>query len=33
MATTHDQFPTDTTGLPEARPSEVVELGDGTGSS
>ena len=29
MATTHDQFPTDTTGLPEARASEVVELGDG----
>ena len=29
MATTHDQFPTDTTGLPTARPSEVVELGDG----
>ena len=29
MATTHDQFPTDTTGLPEARATEVVELGDG----
>ena len=29
MATTHDQFPTDSTGLPEARASEVVELGDG----
>jgi FtsP/CotA-like multicopper oxidase with cupredoxin domain len=29
MATTHDQFPADTTGLPEARASEVVELGDG----
>ena len=29
MATTHDQFPTDTTGLPTARASEVVELGDG----
>ncbi len=29
MATTHDQFPTDTTGLTEARASEVVELGDG----
>src|SRR5438477_6206691 len=29
MATTHDQFPTDTAGLPEARVSEVVELGDG----
>ena len=29
MATTHDQFPTDTTGLPEARAAEVVELGDG----
>ena len=29
MATTHDQFPTDTTGLPEARASEVIELGDG----
>jgi FtsP/CotA-like multicopper oxidase with cupredoxin domain len=29
MATTHDQFPTDTTGLPAARASEVVELGDG----
>jgi FtsP/CotA-like multicopper oxidase with cupredoxin domain len=29
MAATHDQFPTDTTGLPEARAAEVVELGDG----
>ena len=29
MTTTHDHFPTDTTGLPEARASEVVELGDG----
>lgn len=29
MATTHDQFPSDTTGLPEARASEVIELGDG----
>jgi FtsP/CotA-like multicopper oxidase with cupredoxin domain len=29
MATTHDQFPTDTTGLPTARASQVVELGDG----
>ena len=29
MATTHDQFPTDITGLPTARASEVVELGDG----
>ncbi len=29
MATTHDQFPTDTTGLPEARASELIELGDG----
>ena len=29
MATTHDQFPTDTTGLPRARASEVVELADG----
>jgi FtsP/CotA-like multicopper oxidase with cupredoxin domain len=29
MATTRDQFPTDTTGLPAARASEVVELGDG----
>jgi FtsP/CotA-like multicopper oxidase with cupredoxin domain len=31
MATTQDQFPTDTTGLPEARTSEVVELSDGDG--
>jgi FtsP/CotA-like multicopper oxidase with cupredoxin domain len=29
MATTHDQFPTDTTGLPAAHASEVVEVGDG----
>jgi FtsP/CotA-like multicopper oxidase with cupredoxin domain len=29
MATTHDQFPTDTTGLPEARASQMVELGHG----
>jgi FtsP/CotA-like multicopper oxidase with cupredoxin domain len=29
MATIHDQFPTDTTGLSEARASEVVELRDG----
>ena len=29
MSTTHDQFPTDTTGLPKACASEVVELGDG----
>src|SRR5947209_8176680 len=29
MATTHDQFPTDITGLPGARASEMVELGDG----
>jgi FtsP/CotA-like multicopper oxidase with cupredoxin domain len=29
MATTDDQFPTDTTGLPEARASQVVEVGDG----
>jgi FtsP/CotA-like multicopper oxidase with cupredoxin domain len=29
MATTHNQFPTDTAGLPMARTSEVVELGDG----
>jgi FtsP/CotA-like multicopper oxidase with cupredoxin domain len=29
MATTHDQFPTDTTGLPTAHASEVVDLGDG----
>src|SRR5947199_3654474 len=29
MATTHDQFPTDSSGLPEARASEVIELGDG----
>src|SRR5436190_16606882 len=29
MTATDDQFPTDTTGLPEARASEVVELGDG----
>ncbi len=29
MGTTHEQFPTGTTGLPEARASEVVELRDG----
>jgi FtsP/CotA-like multicopper oxidase with cupredoxin domain len=29
MATAHDQFPTDATGLPEARASEVIEVGDG----
>src|SRR5436309_12608206 len=29
MATTHDQFPTDATGLPAARASEVIPLGDG----
>src|SRR5205823_12014113 len=29
MAAPHDQFPTDTTGLPEARSPEVIELGDG----
>src|SRR4051812_9596273 len=29
MATTHDRFPTDPTGLPEARAPEVVKLGDG----
>src|SRR5204863_776046 len=29
MATTHDQFPRDATGLSEARASEVIELGDG----
>ena len=29
MATTHDQFPTDTTGLPEARAAKVIELSDG----
>jgi FtsP/CotA-like multicopper oxidase with cupredoxin domain len=29
MATTHDQFPTDTTGLAEARACEVIELRDG----
>ena len=29
MAATHDQFPTDATGLPQARAAEVVELGDG----
>ncbi len=29
MTTTHDQFPTDTTGLPEALAPEVVELSDG----
>jgi FtsP/CotA-like multicopper oxidase with cupredoxin domain len=29
MATTHDQFPQDATGLPEAHASEVIELGHG----
>jgi FtsP/CotA-like multicopper oxidase with cupredoxin domain len=29
MATTHDQFPTDTAGLPEAQHPEPVELADG----
>jgi len=29
MATTHDQFPQDVTGLPEAHASEVIELGHG----
>src|SRR5436190_1522720 len=29
MAATHDQFPTDSTGLRQARASEVVELGAG----
>ena len=29
MATTHNQFPTDTTGLADALTSKVVELGDG----
>ena len=29
MSTTSDHFPTDVTGLPQARPSEVVELSDG----
>jgi FtsP/CotA-like multicopper oxidase with cupredoxin domain len=29
MSTTHDQFPTDITGLPEARRPELVELADG----
>jgi hypothetical protein len=29
MSTTHDQFPTDVTGLPEARRPELVELADG----
>jgi FtsP/CotA-like multicopper oxidase with cupredoxin domain/cation diffusion facilitator CzcD-associated flavoprotein CzcO len=29
MATTPDQFPTDVTGLPEARAAELVELGNG----
>ena len=29
MTTTHDQFPTDVTGLPEARASQLVELSDG----
>ena len=29
MTTTHDHFPTDVTGLPEAHPSQVVELAEG----
>ena len=29
MSTTRDHFPTDVTGLPEARASESVELSDG----
>jgi FtsP/CotA-like multicopper oxidase with cupredoxin domain len=29
MTTTHDQFPTDVTGLPEARPTPLIELADG----
>src|SRR5438045_3389688 len=29
MSTTPDHFPTDATGLPEARPTELVELSDG----
>jgi FtsP/CotA-like multicopper oxidase with cupredoxin domain len=29
MTTTHDHFPTDVTGLPEAQPSQVVELAEG----
>jgi hypothetical protein len=29
MSTTSDQFPTDTSGLPEARPPELVELSHG----
>ena len=29
MSATGDQFPTDTTGLPDCRPSEVVDLRDG----
>jgi FtsP/CotA-like multicopper oxidase with cupredoxin domain len=29
MSTTHDHFPTDVTGLPEARRPELVELADG----
>jgi FtsP/CotA-like multicopper oxidase with cupredoxin domain len=29
MSTTHDQFPTEVAGLPEARPPEHVELADG----
>ena len=29
MSTTSDRFPTETAGLPEARPSETVELSDG----
>ena len=29
MTNTTDHFPTDTTGLPEARPPELIELSDG----
>ena len=29
MSTTSDHFPTEVAGLPEARPSETVELSDG----
>jgi FtsP/CotA-like multicopper oxidase with cupredoxin domain len=29
MSTSHDQFPTDVAGLPEVRPTELVELGHG----
>jgi hypothetical protein len=30
MTTTHDQFPRDVTGLPEARRAGLVELADGS---